>query len=80
MKTVVQLVGLALGFFVIGVVCGLNVEAGNKFQAGQLSACSKIVQMDPILAIAQVTCVPHDSDVALKVGDKLYSLDGKQLN
>lgn len=80
MKTVLQLVGLALAFFVIGVVCGVNTDVGGKYEAGQLNACNKIVKMDPILALAQVTCVPHDGQVALKVGEKLYSLDGAQLN
>lgn len=77
---VLQVVGLALAFFVVGAALGIGATGGNKFQAGQLDACNKIVKMDPILAIAQVTCVAHDSDVALKVGEKLYTLEGKELN
>lgn len=80
MKEVLKLVVLGLGFFIVGVLTGVNAVGGAQYQAGQLNACNKIVKMDPILALAQVTCVAREGDIALKVGDKLYSLDGSQLN
>lgn len=80
MKTVLQVVGLALVFFLIGAVFGMNAEVGGRYQAGQLDACNKIVKLDPILALARVTCVANNGGIALKVGEKLYSLDGKELN
>ena len=80
MKTVLQILVLSLAMFLVGAVVGVNVNVGGKYQAGQLDACNKIVKMDPILALAEVTCISHFGEVALQVGDKLYSLDGKQLN
>jgi hypothetical protein len=80
MKEVLQLCGLSLVMFLVGLLCGINADIGNRYLAGELSACNKVVKMDPILQIANVTCVPHEGQVALQVGDKLYSLDGKQLN
>ena len=79
-KEVLKLVGLGLMVFVLGVIMGAQADVGGKYLAGQLNACNKIVKMDPILALAQVTCVAHEGQVALQVGEKLYSLDGAQLN
>lgn len=80
MKTVLQLVGFGLLVFVLGLLIGSSAAMSNKFLAGQLDACNKIAKLDPILAMAQVSCVAHDDNIALKVGEKLYSLDGKELN
>jgi hypothetical protein len=80
MKEVLQLAGLSFLMFVTGLLVGVNANVGSKYLAGRISACNQIVKLDPILAVAEVTCVPYNGDVALKVGDRLYSLDGKTLN
>lgn len=80
MKAIVQILGLSLVVFIVGFLAGVGSSNGGKYQAGRLSACQEMVKLDPILAIAQVTCITRDGDVALQVGDKVYSLKGEVLN
>jgi hypothetical protein len=80
MRKVLNFGAVGIIAFLLGVLAGLNIDVGTKYLAGQLDACTRVIKMDPILALANVACVPHDGQVVLQVGDKLYSLDGKQLN
>lgn len=67
--------------FVGGLVLGTATNAGNKYQEGRMSACKELmsvmVQMNPLLMLAGPECVPHKGDVGIKIGEKTFSLDGK---
>jgi hypothetical protein len=72
--------------FVGGLALGVASNGGGKYQEGRLSACKELatvmVQLNPLIVLAGgIDCVPYKGDAAIKIGEKLYSLDGtKQLN
>jgi ABC-type arginine transport system permease subunit len=82
MKTTVALCVLT---FIVGFIVGMKISAGEKYQAGQLSACHDMlgiaVAAIPPLAVVNPTCEVFHGEVAIRLNDKFFSLDGKrQLN
>ncbi len=74
-------VGCGVLFFG-GLMLGSATVTGGKYQAGRLSACNDltgvITQLNPFLAlVGGIKCVTYKDDVAIQLGEKKYSLDGK---
>ena len=72
-----------VAIFVAGLLFGSAAGTSSKYQDGRLSACKELVQVlnatSPLIAfLGGVECVAYKNDAAMKLGDKLYSLDGKK--
>ena len=82
MKVTVALCSLA---FIVGVIAGVKIDVGEKYEAGRLSACKDLVGaaelVVPPLSLVNPTCQLYKSEAVLRLNDKLFSLDGqRQLN
>jgi hypothetical protein len=64
----------------VGIVLGYVLTMTDNYQNGRVSACKDMLKVDPVLRMLPLECVPYKDDAAIKVGDKLYSLDGQPLN
>ena len=81
MKKVLTYGLVAFGIFVVGLLIGVTANVGDRYQAGRLSACTEMTAALNPLFMNALHCVPYQGDVAIKIGGKLFSLDGKkQLN
>lgn len=68
----------------LGAGLGATI-GGGKYADGRLSACKDFLNImtrtDPLMMVVQPQCVPYKGDVAIKIGEGLFSLDGtKKLN
>ena len=71
---------LFVGFFV-----GSNFPQHDRYQDGRLSACKEmlntLIAVNPLFALVKTECVVYKGDVALKLNEDIFSLDGtKKLN
>lgn len=66
--------------FLLGAGLGSKL-GGGKYADGRLSACKDMLNAIMKGAVDQglVGCVPYKGDVAIKVDDQYFSLEGKKL-
>jgi uncharacterized Zn-binding protein involved in type VI secretion len=58
----------------------LNGKA--SYQDGRVSACADVLSVFKRAGVVNdsTVCIPYKKDAAVKVGEVLFSLDGKKLN